>query len=84
MFIGLIQADFREGRLAKECAWKTVVLILKVNDDFHGIGLVELMWKTVTGILNFRLTAVIRFHNTLHGLCTGRGARTASPKAKLI
>ena len=61
MDIGLIQAAFREGDLAEECAWKTVVPIPKGNGNFRGIGLVEILWKTVTGILNRRLTATIQF-----------------------
>ena len=31
-----------------------------------------MIWKTVTGILNFRLMLAIQFHNTLNGFHTGR------------
>ena len=38
----------------------------------------------VTGVLNFRLMASIRFHDTLHSFCMGIGTGTASLKAKLL
>ena len=77
MAVGLIQASFREGRLDEGCSWKTAILIPKSNDDFCGIGLVEVIWKTVKWILNCRLTADIQFHDTLYRLQTGRGTGTA-------
>ena len=44
----------------------------------------EVLWKTVTGIVNHHLTAAIEFHDTLHILCTGRSMGIDSLKAKLI
>ena len=44
----------------------------------------ELPWKTVTGIINRRLTADIKFHNTLHNFHTGRGMGTTPPEANLL
>ena len=61
-----------------------VVLIPDGNGDFRGIGMVEILWKTVTRILNHRLTAAIQFHSTLHGFCTGRVTGTASLEANLL
>ena len=83
MAAGLIQAAFRKGRLAEECAWRTILLIQKGNGNFCGISLVEVLWKSVTGILNRRLMTVIQFHDTLHGFFTGRGNGTASLEANL-
>ena len=37
----LFQSAFREGNLAEEATWQAVVLILKGNKDYRGIGLVE-------------------------------------------
>ena len=82
--VGLIKAVFFEGNLAEECAWQTVVLILKGNGDFCGICLVEVLWKTVPGILNRCLTTAIQFHDTLHGFRTGRGTGSASLQDKLL
>ena len=44
----------------------------------------EVVWKTMAGILNFRLMAAIQFHNILHGFRLGRGTGTASLEAKLL
>ena len=44
----------------------------------------EVIWKTVTVILNQRLGMAITFPEVLHGFRSGRGAGTASLKAKLI
>ena len=63
----MMQAAFHKGHLAEECTWKTFVLIPKGNGDFRGIGLVEVVWNTMTGILNCRLMVAIQFHNTFHG-----------------
>ena len=51
---------------------------------YHGLGLVEIMWKLVVAILNCRLTASITFHDFLHGFLAGRGTGIATLEAKLI
>ena len=69
--------------MVKACACKTVVLVSKGGGkDFRGIGLVEVMWKDTTGILNRQLTAVNTYHNILHGFNAVRGMGTAILKAK--
>ena len=73
MVVDLIQLAFREGKLAEEATWKAVVLVTKGKIDYRGIGLVEVMWKLVAEILNFRITASITYHDFLHGFRTGRG-----------
>ena len=82
--IGLIQTDFHEGHLAEDCARQTFILIQNRNGDFRSIGMVEVLWKTVMGILNCRLISEIQCYDTLHGFRTGKGARNASLEAKLI
>ena len=52
--------------------------------DFHGIGLVEVMWKVVAAILDIRLVASITLHNFLHGFCAGRGTGTGPLGDKLF
>ena len=84
MVVRLVQGTFCKSRLAGECAWQTIVLTPMGNSNFHSIGLVYVLCKTVMEILNRRLTAVIKFHNMLHGFQANRGTRTASLKAKLI
>ena len=46
--------------------------------------MVEVLWNTVTGVLNHRLRAEINFHDTLYGLRTGRCIRTTSLEVNLI
>ena len=43
----------------------------------------EVLWKTVTVILNLCLEAVIQFHNILHRFLTDRGTGIAYLYAKL-
>ena len=59
-------------------------MIPKGNGNFRGIGLVDVMRKTVTVILNRRLAVVINFHNRLHKFRIGRGTGTASLKVKML
>ena len=61
-----------------------VVLIPKGVGDYHGTGLVEVVWKVVAVILNLRVTSYISFHNVLHGFQAGRGMGTATLEAKLL
>ena len=49
---GLIQSAFCYGHIMEDYSLQTDVLIPKVNRDFQVISLVEVLWKTVTGILN--------------------------------
>ena len=51
---------------------------------YHGIGIVEVVWKVVAAILNFRIIASITFHNFLHGFRAGCGTGTVTLKAKLF
>ena len=39
--VEMTQTAFRDGTLAEEAAWQTVVLIPKGRREFQGIGLVE-------------------------------------------
>ena len=57
--VELIQTAFREGEMAEEATWQTVVLIPKGRKEYRGIGLVEVMWKVVSAILHRRLTTAI-------------------------
>ena len=82
--VDLIHIAFQEGMLAEDSMWQAVVLITKGEKDYRGIGLVEVMWKVVAGILNRRLTASISFHNFLHCFRAGRGTGTATLGAKML
>ena len=54
--VEMTQTAFREGKLAEEAAWQTVVMIPKGKGEFRGIGLVEVTWKVLAVILHHRLT----------------------------
>ena len=49
-----------------------------------GIGLVEVIWKTATGVLNRHFTTDIGFYDTLHGFRSDRGTGTAYLESKLL
>ena len=80
--VAIVQAEFRDGTLAEECTWQTVVFIPKGKGDFRGIGLVEVLWKAVAIIFNRRLTAAISFHHTLHGFWARRGDGDRRPRGQ--
>ena len=80
----MTQTAFREGKLAEEATWQTVVLIPKGKGEFRGIGLVEVTWKVVAVILHRRLTAGIKLHDALHRFRGGRGTGKATLEAKLL
>ena len=48
----MTQTAFRDGKLAEEAAWQTVVLIPKRKGEFQGIRLVEVTWKLMAVILH--------------------------------
>ena len=80
----MLQTAFRDGKLADEAAWQTVVLIPKGKGEFRGIGLVEVTWKLMTVILHRRLTTGIQLHDVLHRFWEGRGTGMATLEAKLL
>ena len=80
----LVQTAFREGEMAEEATWQTVVLIPKGRKEYRGIGLLEVMWKVMAAILHRRLTTAITYHDFLHGFWAGHGTGTATLEAKLL
>ena len=83
--VSIIQAAFRGVEIVTSCAWKTVVMIPKGGGtNFRGIGLVEVLWKAISGINNCRTSSSIQFHDDLHGFCAGIGTGTTTLKAKLL
>ena len=82
--VDIIQYTLREGRIYVECAWKTVVLIPNGNGEFCSISIVDVIWKAVFGVVNFRIGLAVYFYDTLHGFMAGIGTGTASLEVKLI
>ena len=52
--------------------------------DFRGIGLVEVLRKAISGIINQRISSSIQFHYSLHGFHAGRGTGTTTLEEKLL
>ena len=82
--VELVQLAFRDGIIAEEAAWQAVVLILKGVGEYHGVGLVEVIWKAVEVIINCRFTAAITYHDSLHGFRAVHSMGTTTLKVKLI
>ena len=62
-----------------------VVLITKgYSKDLRGIGLVEVLWKTTTGIINMQLTTEIQYHDKLNGLQSGCGMGNATLEDNML
>ena len=70
--------------MVEEYTWQVVVLIPKGGVYNRDIVLVEIVWKVVAVILNFRLIASIAFHKVLHGFQVVHGTGTATLDAKLL
>ena len=69
--VEMTQTAFREGKLAEEAAWQTVVRSPKGKGEFRGIGLVEVTWKIMAVILHRRRTTGLHLHDALHGFRDG-------------
>ncbi len=59
-----------------------MVLLPKGGGDYHGIGLLEPLWKVVELIKDRQLNA-LPLHEALHRCRNGRGMGTAILEAKL-
>ena len=79
-----MQTASQDGVLAEEANWKAVVLIPKGVGKYHGIGIVEVMWKAVAVILDRCFTASITYHIYLHGVWEGRGTGTTTLEVKIL
>ena len=80
-----MKAEFSDETLTEECTWQTVVLIPKgTSGKFRAIGLVEVLWKAVTSLLNRRFTSDITLHDVLHRFGVGYGLGNAVIEANLL
>ena len=75
---------FQSGILPMESPWLTMVLLPKDSGGFHGIGLLEIIWKLITSIVDMQIKESVDFHNALHGFHAFWGTGTAIIEAKLI
>lgn len=82
--VDLVQTCYQTGDLPSELAWASMVLLPKDSGGFRGIGLLEVIWKVLSSIMNARMAATINLHDALHGFRPGRGTSTAIIEAKLV
>ena len=47
----IIQLEFDRGELALDCTCNTVILIHKGGGEYYLLGLVEVLWKVVSIII---------------------------------
>ena len=76
--------EFRDGVLAEESTWQSVVLIPKGGGNHCGIGLLEVVCKMVAVVLDRRFAASITYHDSLHGLQAGSGMGNTTLEVKLL
>jgi hypothetical protein len=76
LLVGLIQVIWMQGKIPQQLTWVIVVLLPKGDEDYRGIGLLELLWKVVECNMDQQLNA-LPLHEALHGCRNGRGMGTA-------
>jgi hypothetical protein len=64
--VELIQYVFEKGEIPTETAWSVLVLIPKGSGGHRGIGLLEIVWKMISSIIDRYLKYKIEFHDDLH------------------
>jgi hypothetical protein len=68
---------FTTGELPEPMSWALLVLLPKPSGGVRGIGLLEVIWKVCSSIVDARLKASISLHDSLHGFRSSRGTGTA-------
>ena len=82
LFLSRITTIWETGEIPNPMLWVIVVLIPKGGGDYHGIGLLEPLWKVLEIIMDCRLDS-IEFHDCLCRFLPKRGTGTATTEAKL-
>jgi len=62
--------------------WMIIVLLPKGGGDYHGIGLLDPIWKVVEKVMVAQFF-VVKLHDCLHDRLPGRGTGTAIMEVKL-
>jgi exonuclease III len=73
----LVRTMFTTGELPEAMSWALLVLLPKPSGGIRGIGLLEVIWKVCSSIVDARLKASISLHDSLHGFRSSRGTGTA-------
>ena len=81
----IVQEEFCDEALAEDSTWQKVFLIPKgASGDFREIGMVKVICKSVTILLNWRLTTAIKFNDVLHRFWEGGGIGNDALKNNLL
>ena len=81
--VDLIQFMWDNGKNPTELGWTVLFIIPKDSTDTWRIGMLEVMWKVVEGLIYNHVKAAVKFHYVLHGFHAGRGAATAIMELKI-
>jgi len=63
--VTLLQAVWESRTIPTQMTWMIIVLLPKGGGDYHGIGLLNPIWKVVENVMVARLS-VIKLHDCLH------------------
>jgi hypothetical protein len=66
LFVSLIQATWESGTVPTQVSWVVIVFLPKGEGDYHGIGLLDPMWKAVEKIMVAWMSC-LELHDCLHG-----------------
>ena len=67
-------------------AFKLGILVLTPKEDkgaVRGIGLLDVIHKIISQIINLQMNEKIKFCELVHGFCKNRGTYTAISEAKI-
>ena len=84
LLVELVQHVFVTGEISTQMTWAIVVLLPKSDGGVRGIGLLDVIWKLVTAIIDRRVSSNVQYHDALHGFRAKRGTGTAILEAKLF
>jgi hypothetical protein len=57
-FAHMVQAAWTYSIISCQLLWIIIILILKGGRDYHGIGLLEPIWKVIERVIDHRLDAI--------------------------
>ena len=67
LVIILVQVMFRDRTVLEEIAWDMMVIPPKGKGGYRGIGIVEVLWKVCSVVVNCQLKRSDVLHRTLCG-----------------
>ena len=61
-----------------------MVYLPKVRGEYRGVGLLDMVWKVCSTVVNCRLKRSVTLHDALHWLRAGRVTGTSTLEATLV